>query len=128
MAKAGTGELEAAVMDVLWSSSGWMTAGEVHDRLSSDRHLAYNTVMTILVRLWNKGRVHRQRDGRAFAYQARVSREEWAATRMDEVLDEVDDRPAVLNLLLAKMTRADRDQLRRLLSERSPRTKPGRAR
>lgn len=127
MAKARTGELEAAVMDVLWSSSGWMTAGEVHDRLSADRRLAYNTVMTILVRLWKKGRVDRQRDGRAFAYQARESREQWAATRMDEVLDEVDDRPAVLSLLLAKMSTADRDQLRRLLSERSQRTKRGRA-
>lgn len=124
MAKAATGELEAAVMDVLWSSSGWLTPGEVHETLAADRDLAYNTVMTILVRLWNKGRVDRQRDGRAFAYIALESREEWAAARMDQVLAEVGDRPAVLSLLLDKMSRADRDQLRRLLSDTTRRSKP----
>jgi predicted transcriptional regulator len=115
MARARTGELEAAVMDVLWNTADWLTPGDVHAVVSRDRDLAYNTVMTILVRLWQKGRVERQRDGRAFAYRAVETHEAWAAARMDEVLAEVADRPAALSLLLDRLSRSDRAQLRRLL-------------
>jgi predicted transcriptional regulator len=54
MPKRSTGELERAVMDVLWDQGGWLTPGEVHQRLG-DPVLAYTTVMTILVRLWRNG-------------------------------------------------------------------------
>src|SRR5687768_7266638 len=62
--KLQTGELEAMVMDVLWDRGGWLTPGETHEIISARRTLAYTTVMTILVRLWQKGRLERQRDGR----------------------------------------------------------------
>ena len=42
------GELEAAVMSVLWDRGGWLTPGEVHEALGPQRKLAYTTVMTIL--------------------------------------------------------------------------------
>ena len=41
--------------------------------------LAYTTVMTTLDRLYKKGLLERQRDGRAFRYAARASREALAA-------------------------------------------------
>lgn len=113
--KLPMGELEARVMGVLWDQSGWLSPGEVHAVLNDERPLAYTTVMTILVRLWQKQRLERQRDGRAYVYRPRQSREEYAAMRMSEVLVGVSDRPAVLARFLDTLRATDRDQLRRLL-------------
>ena len=118
MTKRATGELESAVMDALWDGGGWLTPGEVHDCLA-DQSLAYTTVMTILVRLWQKGRLERQRDGRAYAYRPLASREETAAARMDEMLVSAGDRPAALSFFLQRLNASDRAQLRRLLQTRS---------
>ena len=113
------GELESAVMDVLWDRSGWLTPGEVHEVLTSQRPLAYTTVMTILVRLWQKGRLRRERDGRAYAYQAVLSREEHVGRRMGEVLVAAADRPQALAFFLKSLRPSDRAQLRRMLKDRS---------
>lgn len=109
------GELEAAVMEVLWDAGGWLTPGEVHEVLAQQRTLGYTTVMTILVRLWKKGRLERQRDGRAFAYRPLQTREEHAALRMSEWLDAVRDRPRTLAHFLSGLGTDERVQLRRLL-------------
>jgi predicted transcriptional regulator len=117
-ARLQMGGLEAAVMDVLWNRGGWSTPGEVHEVLAAERPLAYTTVMTILVRLWQKGRLERERDGRAYAYRALQSREEHAAARMGELLVAVGDRPVALAHFLQALPAADRDQLRRMLRGR----------
>jgi predicted transcriptional regulator len=114
-AKLQMGELEAMVMDVLWDRGGWLTPGETHEVLSARRDLAYTTVMTILVRLWQKGRLERQRDGRAFAYRAIRSREEHVAAGMQDLLTRVADRPAALAHFVEALPPGDRDQLRRAL-------------
>lgn len=111
------GELEAAVMDVVWDRGGWVTAGEVHQVLDADRPLAYTTVMTILVRLWQKGRLRRQRDGRAYAYQPVQTREEMAASQMGQMLVSSGDRPKALAFFLDTLAPADRAQLRRMLND-----------
>lgn len=106
-------------MDVLWGRGGWRTAGEVHEALSAGRELAYNTALTILVRLWGKGRLERQRHGRAYAYRPRQSRGDYAALRMGEVLAPSGDQAAALSRFLETLSLADRAQLRRMLqSER----------
>ena len=117
-AKLRTGELEAGVMDVLWDQGGWLTPGEVHETLAAERSIAYTTVMTILVRLWQKGRLDRQRDGRAYAYRPRQSREEHAAARMGQLLVGARDRPAALAHFIESLNAGDRDQLRRMLRGR----------
>jgi len=115
MAKRSMGELERAVMGILWDRGGWLIPGEVH-ALLHDPSLAYTTVMTVLVRLWRKGRVERQRDGRAYAYHPVITREQYVAARMEEVLAEARDRAAVLSTFLDGMDPADKAQLRRLLN------------
>jgi predicted transcriptional regulator len=115
------GELEAAVMDALWNHGGWMTPGEVHDVLVDDHPLAYTTFMTVLVRLWEKGRLERQRDGRAYAYHAIETRDEYAARRMQELLATAGDRSATLTHFLGSLKEAERTQLRRLLARRGRR-------
>ena len=71
MAKLGRGELEARVMDVLWEHGAAMTPRDVHEVITtSRRQLAYTTVMTILVRLWEKGMLEREPRGRAIRLPA----------------------------------------------------------
>jgi predicted transcriptional regulator len=119
MTRRSMGELEREVMNVLWDQGGWLTPGEVHQRLQDPP--AYTTVMTILVRLRDKGRVERHRDGRAYAYHPVVSREQYVAARMEELLADSRDRSAVFSHFLDGMDPADRAQLRRLLNRyRSP--------
>jgi predicted transcriptional regulator len=109
------GELEARALAVLWDHGGWLTPGEVHELLPADRDLAYTTVMTILVRLHDKGLLERQRDGRAYAYHVVQSREQHAAARMAELLEGSGDRSEALSRFLAAIGPDERDQLRRML-------------
>ncbi len=102
-------------MEVVWDRGGWSTPGEVLELLEGERDLAYTTVMTILVRLWQKGLLERHKDGRAYAYHPTQTREEWTAQRMSELLQIANDRAEALVHFLAEMGAADRDQLRRLL-------------
>lgn len=111
-----SGELEAAVMDVLWDRGGWMTVAEVHDVLSTARTLSYNTVLTIMSRLFEKGQLERHRDGRAHCYQPVQSREEYAASRMEQLLGGTADRPAALASFVESLDDTDRSQLRRILN------------
>jgi len=66
-----------AIMEVLWDTSGALTPGQVHEVLLDERSLAYTTVMTTLDRLYKKDLLTRVEEGRAFRYEARLSREEW---------------------------------------------------
>ena len=67
------GPLEQRVMARLWEG-GPQAVGEVMEALngSAERQLAYTTVMTILVRLNEKGLVSRQKEGRHYRYAAAV--------------------------------------------------------
>ncbi|WP_436772250.1 BlaI/MecI/CopY family transcriptional regulator [Yinghuangia sp. YIM S09857] len=70
----GLGPLEQDVMAVLWSADGPLPVRDVLDALNDrrDAPLAYTTVMTVLVRLADKGAATRGRVGRGYAYAASV--------------------------------------------------------
>jgi predicted transcriptional regulator len=70
-------EAELRLMDVLWDRGGG-TVSEVADSLPKKLGLAYNTVLTTLRILEDKGYVKHSKveDGRAFRYQALVGRDE----------------------------------------------------
>lgn len=69
-----TGELEQAVMDILWSRPSALSVRDVHALLATDRELAYTTVMTVLDRLAKKGLLVRNLEGRAWLYRPANSR------------------------------------------------------
>ncbi|HQZ00418.1 MAG TPA: BlaI/MecI/CopY family transcriptional regulator [Propionicimonas sp.] len=83
---AVTGELELAVMEILWSRPVRLSVREVHELLSADRDLAYTTVMTVLDRLAKKGLVLRKLEGRAWLYFPTKSRADEAASEVRELL------------------------------------------
>ncbi len=79
------GELEAAIMEVVWASEP-TTVREVFEKLSADRELAYTTVMTVMSRLAQKGILVRRRRGQAHEYEAAKSREEFTRGAVGSVL------------------------------------------
>jgi predicted transcriptional regulator len=89
------GDLERAIMDVLWETEAPLTVREVSARLP-DRNLAHTTVMTVLDRLAKKGFARRQRDGRAWRYCPAATREAYVAELMLTALDQTGDRSAAL--------------------------------
>ncbi len=70
------GELESLVLKEIWHSPR-TSAREVQNRLAPARKPAYTTVVTILDRLYKKGLLGRQKEGKAFLYSPRVSQEEF---------------------------------------------------
>ena len=92
----GLGELERAIMEVVWAADGPVTGRTVVDELTRERPVAYTTVLTVMDRLVGKGMLRRQRRGRAHTYRATRSRAAYTADLMASVLGSSDDRPAVL--------------------------------
>lgn len=113
--RLGMRVLETQVMGVLWNASSAVTPREVHEKLSSDRDIAYTTVMTVLVRLWRKKMVRRRAAGRAYAYYPSQSRAEYAAARMQEILKDSGDHAEALASFIDAIGPKDRSQLRKLL-------------
>lgn len=70
-------EAELRLMDVLWEK-GAATVGEVAEALPQELGLAYNTVLTTLRILEEKGYVEhtKSKEGRAFVYRTLVGRDE----------------------------------------------------
>jgi predicted transcriptional regulator len=117
MQRLARGELERQVLDVLWAAEGALTPRDVHTALGSKRALAYTTVMTILVRLWQKGLLEREPRGRSFAYRPIESRDERVVSRMRELLAGAGDRSAALAGFVESLPSAELDDLRRLLEQ-----------
>ena len=79
------GELETAVMDILWRAPG-QTVNEVEEQLRQGRGSAHTTVLTTLDRLHRKGYLLREKQGKAFVYTPRYTREEFERIMTQEVL------------------------------------------
>jgi len=89
------GDLERAIMDVLWDTDTSLTVRDVSARLT-ERNLAHTTVMTVLDRLAKKGFARRERDGRAWRYCPAATRETYVTELMLTALDQTGDRTAAL--------------------------------
>lgn len=81
-------ELESVVMDCIWDMPE-ATVRQVQQQLQSTRPLAYNTVLTVMRILRDKGFLASQRDGRKDIYRPRVSRRQAARRSVRDLLDRV---------------------------------------
>jgi predicted transcriptional regulator len=70
--EAAFGPLELRVLEALWRQPGPATVRDLHGDFPA---IAYTTLMTTLDRLHRKGVLDRQKEGRAFAYWPRTSRD-----------------------------------------------------
>ncbi|HLH58157.1 MAG TPA: BlaI/MecI/CopY family transcriptional regulator [Streptosporangiaceae bacterium] len=110
------GDLERAIMDVLWSTRTSLTVREVSAQLT-ERDLAHTTVMTVLDRLAKKGFARRERDGRAWRYRPAETREAYVTELMLTALDQTGDRSAALARFAKSVSGAEASALRNALGE-----------
>ena len=80
------GELEKAIMDVMWAGDQPYVVREVREPMCYGRTVAYTTVMTVMNILHRKGVLRREKHGRAWRYWPTEAREEHDARLMAEVL------------------------------------------
>lgn len=116
----GLGELESAVMDILWRTGEPVRVRDVLNGLTG-RRLAYTTVMTVLDNLFRKGWVRRELDGKAYLYQPALGREEAAARALREVLRSSGDPEAALLHFASTASDQETDALRTGLRRKSRR-------
>lgn len=112
------GQLEATVMQHLWSVGGPVSVREMLEVLAEERPLAYTTVMTVMDNLHSKGLVTREKQGKAYLYLPASSRDEHTAEVLQQVLAESQDRTAALMHLVGKMDASEAADLLSALSER----------
>src|SRR3569833_346285 len=111
--RRGAGQLEAEVLRALWAADGPLTPPEVQARIGGE--LAYNTVHTILKRLWDKNLVLRDAAGRRGAYRPANDPTDHAARVMHDALRRESDHAAVLQRFVTGLCPDDEEMLRRLL-------------
>lgn len=105
-------ELEAAIMDVVWSRQlSRFAIGDVLHVLEKDRTIAYTTVMTTVNRLHTKGLLERERDGRRYLYSSKLTREEFLESTAREVLNGAVGGHQAMALLSEKVSGASADEL-----------------
>ena len=121
----GFGELEAVVMDRVWSHDGPLTVRELFDELSRERAIAYTTVMSTMDNLHRKGWLAREKVGRAYQYWATVSRDEYTGDLMGEALAASADRVAAFRRFAERISPGEAEELRRALEQARDDGSPG---
>ncbi|MFD1829220.1 MULTISPECIES: BlaI/MecI/CopY family transcriptional regulator [Streptomyces] len=110
------GELEDAVMTRVWQWNRPVTVREVVEDLRRERPIAYTTVMTVMDNLREKGWLRREREGRAYRYEAVSTRAAYSAALMNEAWSASDNPAAALvaffGMMSAEQAEALRDALR----------------
>ncbi|MEV3914176.1 BlaI/MecI/CopY family transcriptional regulator [Streptomyces canus] len=109
------GDLEAEIMDRLWTWNRPTTVREVVDDINETRPVAYTTVMTVTNILYTKGWLLREKQRRAWVYTPVRSREAYAAALMEDGLEESKDRPAALVHFVENMSEEEVAALRKAL-------------
>ncbi len=79
------GELQTSVMEILWREPH-LTVSDVEEKLQKKREIAHTTVSTTLDRMHQKGFLLREKEGKAFIYAPRYSKEEFERGVAQEVL------------------------------------------
>jgi len=111
------GELELAVMDIIWKQDS-ATVAQVLEILNQadSRQLAYTTVMTIMSRLAEKGWLIAEKQGRAYIYQAVNTRSKAEAAAVSSVVRALleDFGDVAITQFVKELDDIDPDQLARL--------------
>ena len=124
--RAPVSDAELEVLKVLWSA-GPATVRDVAAALRKQRRrLAYNTVLTLLSRLRDKGYLTTDRRDTAHVFRPVVSRDDLLGSSLTALAERICDgtaSPLVLALVRDNTFSAEEiNDLRRLLDELTPRT------
>jgi predicted transcriptional regulator len=115
------GELEMAIMNVMWDSDRPYVVREVRERLDYGRPLAYTTVMTVLNILCRKEVLQRSKHGRAWRYWPVERREDHDARLMAEALRSGGDESLTMRCFLERVSDDEMENLRQAVLNASSR-------
>ena len=116
------GELEMAIMDVMWAAESPCVVREVRERLRYDRQIAYTTVMTVMDILYRKGVLQRAKHGRAWRYWPVEQREEHDARVMTEVLRSGGNEDLTMRRFVERFSDDEMERLRSAMLNAARRT------
>ena len=89
------GALEMEIMQLLWERTGPVTVKEIYRVLAARRAIAYTTVMTTMLRLAEKGMLHREqiadRFNAAYVHTALLRHQDVLLARVEQVLASADE-------------------------------------
>jgi len=112
---SGLGPLEQRVLEAAWKLKR-TNVRDVVDAL--DNEFAYTTIMTTLDRLYKKGYLDREMNGRAYEYEPRVTQEEMQIGILGEVITRLlDSATRSVRPVLASIVDSVGDKDRKLLDE-----------
>jgi predicted transcriptional regulator len=115
------GPLQMRILGLLDDAAG-LSVADVQERLDQSGHqVAYTTVMTVLGRLFEKGLVRRERDGKRYVYRSAKRAAETKArilTRVQRALFDSERLKPIAALVDGGLSRAELEQLRRLIDEK----------
>jgi predicted transcriptional regulator len=123
VASLALGRLERQVLEAAWQR-GEVSVRDIYSAFGE--RVAYTTLMTTLDRLFRKQILARRKDGRAFFYAPRLSREEFEHGIREDVIDGLlgggaEGIQPVLACIVDTVSQTDRellDELDRLIKEK----------
>lgn len=109
------GTLEAKIMDILWAGPE-MAIKDVQHQLEREKPVNFNTVMTVMNRLVEKGILEKRQEGRSFLYQPVLTREQFLDNQSKELTHELIEEfgPLVVNHMLDALEEADPSLMEKL--------------
>ena len=117
---SGPTKRELEILQVLWEC-GPSTIKEVHERLSKKHKTAYNSVLTILLIMLEKGYVKRDESQKSHVYEAQYSKthieEKLVKSFMDGVFGGSAMRLVTRALSVKETSQEERKKIRQLLQE-----------
>lgn len=87
MKKLPDAELE--LMLIIWEAGKPVTRAEIEEKLSVDRDVLPNTILSLLTRLEKRGFVKKERDGKINFYSALVDKEPYLKEASKGILDKM---------------------------------------
>lgn len=109
------GPLEAKILDILWNDAE-MTIKEVQQVLEKEKSTNFNTVMTVMNRLTEKGILQKRPEGRSSLYKPVLSRSEFLDTQSKEMTNELMEEfgTVVVSHMLDALEEVDDDLVAKL--------------
>lgn len=115
--RAALFDLEADIMEAVWSK-GWseFSVADVQRELERKREIAYTTVMTTVGRLYEKGLLSRDRDGKRYVYRSCMNRDEFSQAMAREFLSSLSGvgHQQAIALLVDQVADSDVEELVKL--------------
>ncbi|WP_284639531.1 BlaI/MecI/CopY family transcriptional regulator [Paenibacillus silviterrae] len=109
------GPLEARILEILWETPG-QSIKAVQEKLDKEKSINFNTVMTVMNRLVEKGILSKKVSGRTSLYSPTQSKELFLEEQSKEITHELieDFGPLVVNHMIDALEEADPDLLEQL--------------